>query len=375
MMALSQRIWRNYAAKAYTYVRQILAFIKSAYLFAFFLGSTSSADAEISFFKLSSPQLIAPLIIPVRPHEEPLHAWENYLKQLSTNSDLVELFEGRLPYIQVRSLQPLSAKELADASVVIMNSPRDFTNKIYPTTDDTSHPHENRIHTLSNTLKELGSTQTFLLPIAAGIGFTHSEYQDFKNKIADEVRLLISPGGDDVHTSFYKQPSIWANYTNATRDKYEISLIQTFTRKQKGFILGICRGMQITSVALGYKLVQDIPHHFNSPISHREYALHPVTFLPTTHNLLLTASGSALNTVNSLHHQSVILHKNGPLELAAHTSDGITEGAEFKNGKGLLVQFHPELLKFDLGKKVLSQVTYKVWPKLASANVCQKWYQ
>lgn len=368
-------VWFTYVTKAFTCVHQILASAKTVYILAILMGSAVPAYAEIRFFKLSSPQLIAPLLIPVRAHEEPVQAWEKYLRQLSTNPDMVELFEGRLPHIEIDALLPVSTKELAASPVIIMNSPRDFTNKIYPAVDETSHSHENRIHTLKASLKTLGSGPTLLLPIAAGIGFTSKEYQDFKNKFANEVTLLISPGGDDVHTPFYKQNSVWANYTNATRDRFEISLIQTFTQRQKGFMLGICRGMQITSVALGYKLIQDIPHHFKTPINHRDYALHPVTFLPTTHNLLLTASGSKTNIVNSLHHQSVILHNDGPLELAARSSDGIAEGAEFKNGKGLLVQFHPELLKLDLGRKVIAQALYKTWPHLKSSNACLKWYQ
>ena len=120
--------------------------------------------------------------------------------------------------------------------------------------------------------------------------------------------------------------------------------------------MGICRGSQIASVALGYELIQDIPFHLENDIGHSD-TWHDIHLLPTTHSILKeTASKSDTLYVNSLHHQSVKFKEGGPLEIAARSDDGITEATEFKNGRGLLLQFHPELMENNLGYQILSQV-------------------
>jgi putative glutamine amidotransferase len=46
----------------------------------------------------------------------------------------------------------------------------------------------------------------------------------------------------------------------------------------------------------------------------------------------------------------------GLLELAAVGPDGVVEALEFKNGRGILMQFHPELMQSSFGDSIIKQV-------------------
>ncbi|MFN7454831.1 MAG: gamma-glutamyl-gamma-aminobutyrate hydrolase family protein, partial [Pseudobdellovibrionaceae bacterium] len=126
------------------------------------------------------------------------------------------------------------------------------------------------------------------------------------------------------------------------RDKTEIQVIQRYTAEGRGCLLGIGRGAQSAAVALGYKLNQDLSSLLESGEVHRD-SVHQMRLHSTRHNLLRDAAGTSWTKVNSLHHQSIIYRTGGPLEIAATGEDGVVEALEFKNGRGVLLQFHPEI--------------------------------
>ncbi len=98
-------------------------------------------------------------------------------------------------------------------------------------------------------------------------------------------------------------------------------------------------------MALGYELVQDIPIQIGKTVSHGD-DWHEITLSKTKNGLLQSvAEKTSTLYVNSYHHQAVIFKDDGPLQIAARSKDGVTEATEFKNGRGLLLQFHPEYME------------------------------
>jgi putative glutamine amidotransferase len=165
-------------------------------------------------------------------------------------------------------------------------------------------------------------------------------------------------GGDDVTPEFYSEKVTHARKFIKLRDFHEIELIRHYYLKEQGFIFGVCRGLQITSVALGYKLYQDIETEIGSKVKHASND-HPIQLVDTDHQLLKNMGLSAHFDVYSYHHQSVKFHAGGPLQVAALSEDGVIEALEFKNGKGLLVQFHPELKDSVETRLMMSAVSAK----------------
>ncbi len=316
----------------------------AAILFLFqFLASTSFAEA-LRLFEWSPGKTIAPLILPVRASETPEIAAQRYLQELSKNPDLMELFQGQLPDVRLQGFKPLNDYRRESRALMIANLPKDFTMN------------SQRVSNFKSIFKK-GGQQSYILPINANLGLSLSETRDLFVQIAERFPLLVAMGGDDVEPALYKKENIRSRNTIPARDNFESQLIKSYVAQEKGFLLGVCRGSQLTSVALGYSLIQDVPAQIGEKVAHGN-DWHNVEILKTKNNLLngLLSDGSSKLYVNSLHHQSVIYKDGGPLEIAARSHDGVTEATEFKNGRGLLLQFHPELMNNLLGYKILWQV-------------------
>ncbi len=204
-------------------------------------------------------------------------------------------------------------------------------------------------------------TKILILPMNADLGLGLSEKRELRDIIAEKFPLLVAMGGEDVDPELYGKQSTFSKNTILSRDRFEISLIQSYVKKAKGFLLGICRGHQISSVALGYQLIQDISNLTFSEKDHTN-SEHSLKVRPTTNSILSSAISNfseqmrAPVRVNSFHHQAVRYRPGGPLELAAIGEDGIVEALEFKNGKGLLVQFHPESMNDSVGSAIIGKV-------------------
>lgn len=312
-------------------------------IFALNLALALPAAAKIRLVEWHTASALAPLIIPVRDTETPQEASQRYLKNLSQNADLMELFLGQLPDLETVKFQELNERDSDSRALLLANLPKDYTRK-------TERVEKFKLY--------LGKKQqkSFILPINANLGLNQNETRELFHEISEKFPLMVAMGGEDVDPSFYNKENFHARNTIPDRDRFEIALIKSYVTSAKGFMLGVCRGSQITSVALGYQLIQDIPFHFEKNVQHSE-TWHDIQLTPTTNSILKTVTPAADTLyVNSLHHQSVVFKEGGPLEIAARSSDGITEATEFKNGRGLLLQFHPELMNNDLGFRILSNV-------------------
>ena len=318
------------------------------FILLFFLGSLASAKMRLVEWHIEN--VIAPFILSVRDSESPQNASERYLKNLAKSPGLSELFNFGIPELKTTRFVELIPKDADHRILLQANSPADYTKNSV------------RVEKF-NSYFEKWNQENFLLPINPTLGLTFYEQREVFDLIYENFAVYVGLGGDDVDPWFAHQENFHARNFVSERDQAEIKLIQHFIRRgqsetnplKKSFYFGTCRGSQIASVALGYQLIQDIPFEVDTKLDHSE-DWHTIRFLPTTHEILKQSSRNSNFKVNSLHHQAVIYKKGGFLELAALSSDGIVEATEFKNGRGLLIQFHAELMDNQLGEEILSQV-------------------
>lgn len=156
---------------------------------------------------------------------------------------------------------------------------------------------------------------------------------------------LLLTGGGDIHPDYFNQPRHSSlMYVNEARDELEIPLFQQALAADLP-VFGICRGIQIMSVAMGGSLYQDIEDTVP-----RKTLYHPKTISGDSQHeieiseesLLRELIGERVDAVNSAHHQAVDELGEG-FVVTARTEDGIVEAME-NPSKGFMlgVQYHPE---------------------------------
>ena len=166
--------------------------------------------------------------------------------------------------------------------------------------------------------------------------------------LLDSIDGLIVSGGPDISPANYnEEPGPMTTEFYPEQDYSEMGLIERALERDMP-LLGICRGMQILSVAHGGRMHQ----HLDTTPGHEG---HGGFFGKSTEHGVVVEGGSQLAsimgdsfTVNSLHHQGV--SDAGSLEVSARADhDGLIEGVERKDKKFCLgVQWHLERKGHDL---------------------------
>ena len=168
--------------------------------------------------------------------------------------------------------------------------------------------------------------------------------------IYDRLDGILIPGGVDMGPDTYGAvPHEKLGRLDVPRDGTELLLTRWAVEEKKPF-LGLCRGIQVLSVALGGTLWQDLTTERPSTIKHdwfpaagisREKISHPVDILPSTR--LGAAMGVGETPVNSMHHQGIRDLGKG-LVPSAIAPDGLVEGVELPGDQfAVAVQWHPEV--------------------------------
>lgn len=174
-------------------------------------------------------------------------------------------------------------------------------------------------------------------------------YSDIKllSSLVDSLDGVVLSGGADIDPDYLEEPPIDGIEINPERDKPELLLIKLLMERHIP-VLGICRGMQMLSAALGGKLYQDIySQHSSECICHSQKIARGLT----SHSVKIekdTLLYSLMNTtdldVNSFHHQAVKAVPPGFI-VSAIAPDGIIEAMESVGYQPVLgVQWHPECM-------------------------------
>ncbi len=163
-------------------------------------------------------------------------------------------------------------------------------------------------------------------------------------KTLPEVDGLLLPGGWDVDPSFYgERRDEKVGETDPELDETELAMFRQ-ARNRELPVLGICRGQQVITVAMGGSLVQHLEGHEVRALG-RSHLAHTIEVKPSSE--LGQAAGEHKIRVNSLHHQAIKALAPG-LEQTAQGEDGTVEGVESDDGLIVAVQCHPEELTSDL---------------------------
>jgi len=163
--------------------------------------------------------------------------------------------------------------------------------------------------------------------------------------ILDTLDGLVLSGGADIDPDYLGEEPLDCISVNPRRDAQELMLVRLAVERQIP-VLGICRGIQMLTAALGGKLYQDIKTQHGRPcIEHsqtiaRGLPSHDVKIEKSS--LLHSLMGTETLAVNSFHHQAVKEVPQG-FRITAMSADGIIEGMESTSFRPILgVQWHPE---------------------------------
>ena len=157
--------------------------------------------------------------------------------------------------------------------------------------------------------------------------------------VYDRLDGILVPGGVDIDPAVYREPRHeLLGRLDPARDVTELTITRWALEDQKPF-LGLCRGLQVLSVALGGTLWQDITNERPDSEKHdyfpnagfaRDHLAHHVDVQGDSR--LGEALGPGTIAVNSMHHQG-IRDLGARLVPTAIGSDGLIEGAELEGAR------------------------------------------
>ncbi len=170
---------------------------------------------------------------------------------------------------------------------------------------------------------------------------------DMMVSLLDRVDALILSGGGDINPLYLgEEPLRELSSINPARDWHELMLVCLAANRQIP-ILGICRGLQVMTAALGGKLYQDIYKEASATLKHsqdteRHVCTHTIRI--TQESLLHNIFDTEVLPVNTFHHQAVKEAAPG-FAVSALSSDGLIEAVESTQHKSMIgVQWHPECM-------------------------------
>ena len=156
-----------------------------------------------------------------------------------------------------------------------------------------------------------------------------------------ELDGLVLTGGTDLDPVAWGEDALPTDMTpDPARDAFETALYRT-ARRVGVPVLGICRGLQIITIAEGGRLHRHLPE---------DVPAHPATGQrPTRVEVEIDAASDlalALGTsarVTAFHHQGV-REVRGDLRVVARHESGLPLAVEASSGAGVIgVQWHPEI--------------------------------
>jgi gamma-glutamyl-gamma-aminobutyrate hydrolase PuuD len=214
------------------------------------------------------------------------------------------------------------------------------------------------------------ATRVRLKGAAATLGhrltFVQLDQNHHAQDILESIDALLISGGADIDPKYYLKdvtPEL-QQYTAANlhmvvftdegkqRDPFEYHLLKEFLAGKESYkklpLLGICRGMQMMSVAQGIPLYLDIASELNIPNRYHKFdRIH----LTAEDSLMRKLYGNRSFLGWELHHQGIRMDyyntykENFPqVKVSSLSNKGlIAESIEYVGYNALGVQYHPEL--------------------------------
>ena len=160
---------------------------------------------------------------------------------------------------------------------------------------------------------------------------------------AERFDGFVFTGGQDVAPEVYgREVTSSTVHTCPKRDSFESLLLPEVLKLDKP-VLGICRGHQFISCALGGDMIQDIPSQYDTKIDHNMPKPYDVVQHRVKHSgPIAELLGKDETGINSCHHQAVKTPGRG-LEVMGVSENGLIEALWRPESRFLwTVQWHPE---------------------------------
>ena len=190
-----------------------------------------------------------------------------------------------------------------------------------------------------------GTSENYIRAVEEFGGTPRPLYPGISEDAFADIDGLLLTGGGDIHPDNFGEPYHPSlKYVDEDRDALEIPLCQQAIADDLP-VLGICRGIQVMSVAMGGSLYQDIDDEYpEEAVMHsavkREDSRHEIEI---NESRLSEIVGKGVDSVNSAHHQAVNAVGEGFVVTARCKEDGIVEAMEDPSKRFVLgVQYHPE---------------------------------
>ena len=187
-------------------------------------------------------------------------------------------------------------------------------------------------------MEQLGTEIRLLIPEDAGTRPT--------DVLMEGVGGLLLPGGPDVDPVLYGEPPDPSAGLETCRplDDLELRLLH-YALDRDMPVLAICRGMQLLNVALGGKLIQDLPGHRVVEQDGEWGSTVHLTYLSPGSKAAAIIGMAGFFRLNSRHHQG-LREAQRSLRLmttAYGVDDGLVEGLESPEHRWVIgLQCHPE---------------------------------
>ena len=202
---------------------------------------------------------------------------------------------------------------------------------------------------------ELAGADVYVIPLGADLVYPlEADREKFREKVSKTFDALVAIGGDDIAPSLSQAPAGLSTHFHEVRDQAELKWLRRYLKTGCGPLFGICRGQQLTAVALGHALIGDLPTQKKTE-AHANNE-HEISIGTSTKNILYDILKKTEAEVYCAHHQAVIPRANSPLKVNAVAESGdkeVVESMQTDDRKVFLVQFHPELMDDETGKKIL----------------------
>ncbi len=309
-------------------------------LISIFFSLLTQAQVKIYVLRPTNDHL--EYLIPVRDYHKPIDELNEYKNKIRNNPKLSDVFtQKQLEQFLPGQLHEFKNLPSQKTNVLIL------ANRGYDFDAIQNIEAKNRIQKLK---EKIGvDAKIYILPIANSLVLNQSETEFYHKKIGEQFSGVIALGGADINPEIYNEKITTSRDVNPERDFYEIQFLKNWINNKKGFLFGICRGHQLISAALGFKLIQHIENHGDGV-----WQNHPIKLLRTSSNIMNQIFGKNKNniTVNSYHHQAVIYTPNNYIELAATSIDGTVEALASRDSRIFTTQFHPEFIDNSVSKNI-----------------------
>ncbi len=188
-------------------------------------------------------------------------------------------------------------------------------------------------------------SNNYIKAISEFCGIPRTLYPGISKDAYAGIDGLLLTGGGDIHPDNFGEPyHPTLKYVNENRDALEIPLCQKAIADDMP-VFGICRGIQVMSVAMGGSLYQDIHEEYRQDaLIHtqvdNEDSRHEIEIRDSQ---LIEIVEAEIDEVNSSHHQAVNNIGDGFVVTARCRADGIIEAIENPSKRFVIgVQYHPE---------------------------------